>query len=209
MSKQLLNKYTLKFEGNDLYENIRIYYERFGRSDVYNHTLEVVEQTRKLSIHHSFDIKACELGAYLHDIGRVVDYEDIVQLCFESGHEIIDGEGDVPSILHQIASRIIASSVFGIQDERILSAVECHTTLKKNPSEVDMVVFLSDKLSWQDEEYMELVAELNEKSKVSKEKAIAHYLESLHAKRRELKCYHKWSEEAYLYFHTLNDCYVD
>lgn len=35
-------------------------------------------------------------------------------------------------LLHQRISKIIAEERFGIDDAEILSAVECHTTLKKN-----------------------------------------------------------------------------
>ena len=35
-------------------------------------------------------------------------------------------------LLHQRISKIIAEERFGIIDKEILSAVECHTTLKKN-----------------------------------------------------------------------------
>ena len=38
-----------------------------------------------------------------------------------------------------------------VEDEEILSAVECHTTLKKNAGTYDQVLFISDKISWDQE----------------------------------------------------------
>ena len=37
---------------------------------------------------------------------------------------------------------------FGIEDNEILSAIECHTTLKKNYSDIDLVLFVADKIKW-------------------------------------------------------------
>ena len=40
---------------------------------------------------------------------------------------------------------------FGIEDNEILSAIECHTTLKKNYSDIDLVLFVADKIKWDQE----------------------------------------------------------
>ena len=44
--------------------------------------------------------------------------------------------------------RRLASQHFKITDEQVLSAIECHTTLRKNFTELDLIVFLADKISW-------------------------------------------------------------
>ena len=45
-------------------------------------------------------------------------------------------------------SRIIAQENFKINDSDILNAIECHTTLKKNASMYDKIIFIADKISW-------------------------------------------------------------
>ena len=45
-------------------------------------------------------------------------------------------------------SRIIAQEDFDIIDSDILNAIECHTTLRKNASVYDKVIFIADKISW-------------------------------------------------------------
>ena len=42
----------------------------------------------------------------------------------------------------------MAAEDFGVTDPRVLSAAECHTTLKGDWSPVDLVVFLADKIAW-------------------------------------------------------------
>ena len=200
MSRGVIEKYIVNFESTDFKRNIKFYFEMFGCTDIYDHTLDVVKETHKLSKYLKFDMQKCEMASYMHDLGRIVKREDMVQLCVESGHKFISGEEKVPSILHQVASRVIANKVFGIEDFQILDALECHTTLKANPSEVDMIVFLSDKLSWKEEEHSGLVSSMREKSIDSKEEAILEYLKSVHEHRYELKCYHQWTEDAFNFF---------
>jgi hypothetical protein len=38
--------------------------------------------------------------------------------------------------------------LFGVADEGILSAVGCHTTLRAGASPLDKVVFVADKIAW-------------------------------------------------------------
>lgn len=51
----------------------------------------------------------------------------------------------------------MAEEVFHIKDQEILSAIECHTTLKPKSRLLDKVLFISDKISWEipgDHEYL-------------------------------------------------------
>lgn len=50
-------------------------------------------------------------------------------------------------LLHQRISTIIANEEFDIKDQDILSAVQCHTTLKKDANDYDKAVFLADKIA--------------------------------------------------------------
>jgi HD superfamily phosphohydrolase YqeK len=197
MTTALLSKYTMTLECNDLKSNIQKYFEVFNRHETYEHTLDVLVELKKLQSHIEFDWRTCETAVLMHDLGRVVEKEDLVTLCEEQGHSFKTGERDLPSILHQIASRIIAEHVFGIENLEVLNALECHTTLKASPSVTDKAVFLADKLSWKETAYQGMVTALNRKLEKSYDEAIFHYLSDLHNKRDVLKCYHIWSKEAY------------
>lgn len=54
----------------------------------------------------------------------------------------------VPMILHQKISKELAKTEFNISNIEIFSAIECHTTLKQNYSQLDLVLFLADKIKW-------------------------------------------------------------
>ena len=57
-------------------------------------------------------------------------------------------EEKYPFLLYQRFSATVAMEVFKVNDERILSAITHHTTLKANHSQYEMILFLADKLSW-------------------------------------------------------------
>ncbi|MBF4691516.1 HD domain-containing protein [Fusibacter ferrireducens] len=189
-----------KFENNSLMENIKSYYEKFDMSSVYDHTLDVVQQVDMIK-NLEDDIRAkCVTAALLHDLGRVVAKNDIVNFCTRNGKIVSSNELNYLGILHQFASRIIAHQVFKIEDLDILESIECHTTLKKNPSIIDKIVFLSDKLSWKEKEHIDLIQEMKNRYEHSLDEAIFYYLESVHKQRDELACYHEWTDDAYNYF---------
>ncbi len=42
----------------------------------------------------------------------------------------------------------MAQEIFGVTDTLILNAVGCHTTLRAQPTTLDKVLFVADKLVW-------------------------------------------------------------
>ena len=59
-----------------------------------------------------------------------------------------DQEKQFPMILHQKLSVVIAREIFHVTDPQVLSSIGCHTTLKAGASRLDKVVFLADKIAW-------------------------------------------------------------
>lgn len=83
-----------------------------------------------------------ELNNRLDTISHSIEVANIL------GIEIYDEERKMPLIIHQKISKVIAQDIFKINDTSILSAIECHTTLKKEPSKLDLLLFVSDKVKW-------------------------------------------------------------
>ncbi len=72
----------------------------------------------------------------------------MLKYACENFDYIDDAEKKYNFLLHQRISAVIAKEYFKISDENILSAIECHTTLKAEASDYDMLLFIADKLSW-------------------------------------------------------------
>lgn len=79
-------------------------------------------------------------------------------------------------LLHQKISRLIAEQTFNIYDAEILSSIESHTTLRDKPSKIDMVVFIADKLSWDQDGIPPLFDCVSKAIKVSLEISCLEYI---------------------------------
>ena len=118
------------------------------RRDTLSHCISVAEASRKTAARFGLDEAIAAASAWLHDISTVMEPRDMLDYAISRNWEIDASEKIHPFLLHQRLSAVFARELFGVHDPLILSAVGCHTTLKKNPSVYDMVLFVADKLSW-------------------------------------------------------------
>ena len=112
------------------------------------HVFAVAKTVRSLAERFGLPAEPCVDAALLHDVSAVIRPADMLALTQESGAYIDEAERLHPFLLHQRVSRTVAQEDFGVDDERVLRAVECHTTLMRGFSACDLAVFLADKLSW-------------------------------------------------------------
>lgn len=117
----------------------------------FEHVRKVAKTNSEIASTYQLDKSICEVSGYLHDISAVIKPEDMLQFAKNENWYIDTSEERYPFILHQRISRVLAKELFEINDIRILNAIECHTTLKPNPSPYDMALFVADKLSWDQE----------------------------------------------------------
>jgi len=139
------------FSTGDIKADVRSLLYSKSKEKAFAHARDVAEMNMKIAEQYRLDRDVCELGGYLHDISVVVPPLDMMAYAIENCWHIDESEKMFPFLLHQRISRLIAKEDFGITDERILSAVEHHTTLKANPSVYDMALFIADKLAWDQE----------------------------------------------------------
>lgn len=119
-----------------------------NKEDVLKHVEFVAELAVGLSETHNLDIEKTKLAALLHDISGMMTPQEMYDFAIMKGLEIDPAEEKYHALLHQRVSRIIAQEEYGITDSDILNAIECHTTLRKNASVYDKVIFIADKISW-------------------------------------------------------------
>ena len=132
----------------DLKSDVKALLFANNKPKTFDHCRAVAEKCAEIAVQYGLDTEICELSGYLHDISAILSHNDMMKYAIDSEWYIYEAEKRVPMLLHQRISRVLAQEVFGITDERILSAVECHTTLKSAPSEYDMALFVADKLAW-------------------------------------------------------------
>jgi HD superfamily phosphohydrolase YqeK len=165
---------------------------------VYDHVKEVADMNARIAEQYRLDAKICELCGYLHDVSAVISPVDMLLYAIEKGWRIDEAERKYPFMLHQRISKIIAEQDFCITDERVLSAIECHTTLKTNPSFYDMALFVADKLAWDQEGEAPFYSIVSEALEQSFEAASLAYMDFI-VENKMILHPHKWFEAGMRY----------
>lgn len=122
-----------------------------GKAHTLKHAEEVADTAAWLAGIYGLDASKARLAALLHDISAIITPQEMYELAAARGMYIDAAEEKYNFLLHQRISKIFAEERFGISDPDILSAVECHTTLKKNAGMYDKLIFIADKISWDQE----------------------------------------------------------
>ncbi|MEO2507796.1 bis(5'-nucleosyl)-tetraphosphatase (symmetrical) YqeK [Clostridium paraputrificum] len=163
------------------------------------HVLEVAETSLKLADRFLLDSEICYKSALLHDISSIIKPKDMIVIANENNMLLDISEQKYPFLLHQRISKLIAFHYFDITEKDILSSIECHTTLRSKPSKYEMVLFLADKISWDQDGEPPYIDIIEEGLSVSLENACKNYINYVY-ENNMLLCPHKWMNEAHRYF---------
>ena len=145
-----LHKYDLS--GNNLEQNIIDMLCANGKEKTAEHIINVANTCVQIAEKFGLNKEKSRICGILHDISAMIHPDDMMLYAARNNWYIDESEKRFPFILHQRISRVIAEEDFKVTDEAVLSAIKCHSTLQSNPSDYDMVLFLADKLSWDQEE---------------------------------------------------------
>lgn len=118
------------------------------KEKTWEHVQQVAKVAQDLASTYSIDPQSAYVCGLLHDISAIIKPKDMLGWMKENQQNIDPAEEKYPFLLHQKISTLIARDYFQIHDPMILSAIACHTTLNKRPSQVDMILFLADKIAW-------------------------------------------------------------
>ena len=132
----------------------------------------------------------------LRDISAIMTPQEMYETAKSRNMKIDPAEEKYHFLLHQRISKIIAEERFGIIDKEILSAVECHTTLKKNAGMYDKVIFIADKISWDQKDLPPYYDILKSKAAESLDDA-CYYFIRYQFDNGLLLMPHQWLNEAY------------
>jgi HD superfamily phosphohydrolase YqeK len=84
-----------------------------------------------------------------------------------------------------------------VDDAAVLSAIACHTTLGEHATPLDKVVFLADKIAWDQPGTPPYLDDLEQALTVSLDAAVCVYLQTLWDRRDRLPVVHPWFAAAY------------
>lgn len=161
----------------------------------YYHCMEVGEYAYQLGEKYLTSPEKVSIAGYLHVISAVYPNNQRINVAQKYGIELNEAEMAFPMIIHQKISKSIAKMDFGIEDNEILSAIECHTTLKKNYSDIDLVLFVADKIKWDQEGKPPYLDGLLQSLNCSLENAAYFYIDYI--LKHDIKVVHPWLWDAY------------
>lgn len=147
----ILSKYAyiiLPAKSGDLRRDVRNLLEQNGKAATYEHATNVAAVCRDIAEKYHLNPSDCTAAAVLHDVSAIIPPTDMLRYAQAHGLSLCEAELRHPFLLHQRISRIIAEEYFEVTHQDVLSAIECHTTLRPNASDADMALFIADKLAW-------------------------------------------------------------
>ncbi|MBE5106492.1 bis(5'-nucleosyl)-tetraphosphatase (symmetrical) YqeK [Bacillus thuringiensis] len=177
--------------------DIKAFLLKYNKEFTYKHSIRVANEARKIAIMFHENEGKAEIAGYLHDISAIFPNEERIKVSEAFGIEILQEERKFPMIIHQKLSRVIAKEVFKIEDEEVLDAICCHTTLRKHATKMDLVLFVADKIEWDQKGTPSYLVEVKKGLEKSLEHAAFIYISYLWERKDTLKVIHPWLEEAY------------
>ena len=143
------------------------------------------------------DPKGAEYAGYLHDISAVFPNDIRISIARQLGIEVLPEEEIFPMIIHQKLSKAMAKDLFEISNLEILNAVGCHTTLRRQATLLDKVLFVADKIEWDQSGKPPYLKEILGGIQKSLTRASYAYIHYLWQRRDKLRVVHPWLKDAF------------
>ncbi|OAB47168.1 bis(5'-nucleosyl)-tetraphosphatase (symmetrical) YqeK [Paenibacillus antarcticus] len=182
---------------SDLKRNIHLFLTINKCPQTADHCIDVGTEARRLAFMFEANHEAAEIAGWLHDISAVFPNSERIDISRQLQIDILPEEELFPMIIHQKISKVMARDIFGITDQEILDAVGCHTTLRANATLLDQVLFVADKIAWDQSGAPPYIEELNRNLKNSLTHGAFAYINYLWERQETLKVVHPWLKEAY------------
>ena len=169
-----------------------------GYTKTLEHSRLVAAEAKRLAERFDADPRSAQVAGWLHDVSAVLPVEQRAHHTRQLGLEVLPEEKAAPMLLHQKLSAAMADQIFGIEDPSVLSAIRCHTTLRAGAGLLDKVVFVADKIAWDQTGAPPYLSDITQALHRSLDDAAVCYLEYLWQQRETLAAVHPWFVDAYM-----------
>lgn len=186
----------ITFTGN-IRKDMVTFLVRHGLAETAGHCSSVGAEAKRVARRFGEDETRAEIAGWLHDVSAVFPTPERTNIARTLGVDVIPEEDAFPMIIHQKLSVVLARECFGIDDDRVLSAIGCHTTLKAPATQLDKVVFIADKIAWDQPGKPPYLDDLQAGLDESLDAGTLVYLRYLWEQRDTLKVVHPWFVDAY------------
>ncbi len=166
-------------QGRGLQADVSAFLQAHNRAHTLAHVQQVAAEASRLARRFGADGVKAEQAGLLHDISAVIPNNRRLEAARLWGLAVLPEEEAFPMLIHQQLSGVMAREIFGVRDEEVLSAVACHTTLRQAASKLDLVLFVADKIAWDQPGSPPYIEALNAALELSLARAARVYLEYL------------------------------
>lgn len=191
---------TLKNEmditGN-IEKDVESFFKHFNALPLFLHSVHVAQECRNLANLFHINEKSAYIAGYLHDISSVIPKENIMEAVLDLNIAVLPEETQFPYLLYQKLSAALAQELFHIDNKEIVSALQCHTTLKKKCKKLDLILFVADKMKWGKIGNPPYIAAIHLELQKSLEHAAYCYITYVWERRDQYQVIHPWLIEAY------------
>ena len=136
------------FPSEEIQRDVEGFLGRHQKWNTYEHSGRVADKATQFAERFSVPAGEAIAAAWLHDISAVIPNDERLSYAQSLSVEILEEEYQFPMLLHQKLSRVIAAAVFQVKQAAILEAIGCHTTLRPEATRLDKVIFVADKIAW-------------------------------------------------------------
>ncbi len=179
-------------------QDVRAFLNCHGFPQTIRHSQHVAEEASQLAFRYGADPRKASRAGWLHDVSVVFLNDQRLEVARALGLQLLVEEERNPVLIHQKISRVMAQEIFCVNDEDILDAIGCHSTLRAGATLLDKAVFVADKLSWDQKGNPPYYVEMAEAIEKSVDKAALVYIKSLFERADILPiCLHPWLLAAY------------
>lgn len=193
----MMDKYFAEFTRTGVIsEDVSRYLGLFGFQKTAEHSAAVAAKAKWLAEKFDSNPHKAKQGGYLHDISAVIPNQKRVDFAYSQKVDVLAEEVQCPMVIHQKLSVVLAIEIFHVTDIEVLSAIECHTTLKAKATLLDKIVFLADKIAWDQDGKPPYISKVYQALEESLDAAVLVYLNYLWARRSKLQIIHPWFIEA-------------
>jgi predicted HD superfamily hydrolase involved in NAD metabolism len=183
----------------DVARDVDTFLRHHGCPQTAIHSAAVAAEARRIALLSGVEAIPAVQAAWLHDVSAVIPVAERVAAAEALDIPVLAEERALPMILHQKLSVVLARDLFGVSNAAVLSAIGCHTTLKAEATALDKVVFVADKLAWDQPGKPPYHVAMEAALLHSLDAAACAYLRYLWERRATLAVVHPWLAAAYAY----------
>ncbi|WP_297518117.1 bis(5'-nucleosyl)-tetraphosphatase (symmetrical) YqeK [uncultured Clostridium sp.] len=124
--------------------NLKVYLKKNLSEKRYRHTLGVCETAMSLAKKYGVDVEKAKIAALGHDLAKELVVERQKEILRKHNFEIGEIEEASPQILHGFVGSILLKKLFKVEDKEILSAIDFHSTGKREMSVLEKIIYIAD-----------------------------------------------------------------